>query len=428
MQRFALRSKAMSETGEISAGRWSFVPDIVPQSASAYDDARNAYIEQLVGSLGPLAVYEYGRVGAPGISDIDLLVVVDPEKPVRRLRPPSLDPAGRYLIDKPVLLSPEAFRNLRRLLFIDPLDHLFGRRIDPLDLPEDEARIVNAGIFLDFSHVLLHRFNKMRFVRRLSIRNTLLRLNSIHHSASLAERVGAELGEGTVSLLAAVRDLRGSWFEEPRYDVAAALLEQAVPALLQLLEAVTGVAEAQHWSAIEGAWSDSPVVQIAPTSFSLFSKDSVRFNEQQDGAGMGGPSFTAGGSSYNLSASILCLPRFAYLHLLACSSSSATIPRVIRRRLGDDTVAGTTSRFYQQVIGERMRIASECWDFLDARNLFGFGQFPPCGIVEEFLRPRSFRLLLARHLPGRVIARFSRALARRDLRRAVACLRELERS
>lgn len=427
-QRFESRPKAMADGQDVSAGRWVFRADIVPQARSAYDDARNSYIEQLVADLAPLAVYEYGRVGAPGISDIDLLVVVDPERSVRKVKPPVLDSSGRYLIDKPILLSPNAFRNLRRLIFVDPLDPLYGQTSTPIEVPDEEARILSAALFIDFSHILLHRFNKMRFVRRLSIRNTLLRLNSIHHSARVAERCGAAVGQDVKSLLAAVHDLRSNWFERPQYDVAADLLEQAVPVLLQLFDAVDRAADEQGWCRNQGPLNNPPTVQIAPTSFSLFSPYFVRFNDGQTQAGMSGPTFSIGWSSYNFSGSILCLPLFAYLHLHACANGRGTISRMIRRRLGSDDESGALSGLYQRVIAERMELASECWDFLDLRNLFGLGQFPSCGMVQEFVRPSSPKAMLAAHIPGRIIAWASRALAQRELRSAVNRLSGMSRS
>jgi hypothetical protein len=415
----------MDEQKEVTVDRWSFVVDAFPYSAQAYDDARAIYIEKLVDDLSPLAVYEYGRVGVVGISDIDLLVILDPEQSIRRAREPQLDAVGRYLIDKPILLSPDAFRNLRKLIYIDPLENRYGQASPPVDIPEGHTRILSAALFVDFSHILLHRFNKMHFVRRLSLRNTLLRLNSLHHSARLAELCGANVGEEVVSLLAQIRDLRSHWFSRPRYDIVACLLHQAVPALIHLFDAVSQVANDQGWCGFEEPWNEPPMLQIAPTSFSVFSSAFVDFDDPENRVGVRGPSFSIGGSNYNFTGSVAALPPFAYLHLEACANGSGVISRLIRRKLGAPRGGDRVSELYQSVILERMAIGAKHWEFLDRLCLSGFGQFPTYGMPQEFLRPSDPKAALTTHLPSQIVAGVSRVLARRSLRQAAARLDEI---
>jgi len=363
-------------------------------------------------------------VGVPGISDIDLLVVLDPEKRPRNSRRPKLDAAGRYLIDKPILLSPEAFRNLRALIYIDLLEPRFGQLAPPIDLPEEAARIVSAALFADFSHILLHRFNKMHFVRRLSLRNTLLRLNSLHHSARLVECCGGSVGEEASALLAEVRDLRSHWFERPNYDGVARLLGRAVPVLMQLFDSVSRAVHEQGWCSTEEPWAEPPFLQIAPTSFSMFSSRFLGLDNARARVGMRGPSFSIGGSNYNLTGSISFLPPYAYLHLQACADGTGTISRLIRRKLGPPLDLERVSARYRDVIRDRMEIGSRHWDFLDGRDLSGFGQFPTYGMPQEFLPPKGSRAMLTGHLPSQVIAGLSRLLARRALRQAATRLNE----
>jgi predicted nucleotidyltransferase len=118
-----------------------------PLTSEAYADARTAMLARCNRDLGVRAVYQFGAIECPGLSDLDLLVVLDdavsgvPEP----LRLASVDPQTAYVLDHDPLFVGEAAAPLLAAVF-----PLFGARQvwgDVLHLPvsEDYAQDVRLS-------------------------------------------------------------------------------------------------------------------------------------------------------------------------------------------------------------------------------------------------------------------------------------------
>ena len=386
----------------VRAGTYQFVLDVVDVPPDSYARALEAYIDSAIRSIKPVAIYEYGRVTNPGISDIDLIIVTGHES---RGLPLHLDSFVGYFIDKPVLIPVELFSQLPRMIYAPPLKHCWGEKLDLVSATPDNRMIISAIQLIDASQILLHRMIKMSLRRRVSVRAALLRLNSIGHSVKLAAASGVTVDKRTTDFIGEVSRLRATWLDAPDYELLADLLKQAAEELASVLRGLGDAARQNGWYTPEEEEYEERVVQVTPTSFSVYSNAGAQAGHVE--RGLSGPSISLRRSSADLSFSVASLPLFAFRHLQACGGGNGVIPRALRRIVGVEE-SPAVSEAYRSTLGERMLLGSRHWELLRKNGLLRFGQFPIYGVPLESLARGG----LASHLKDRLPAEIVGAAAR----------------
>jgi hypothetical protein len=211
-----------------------------PERASVPDYAgAAAELEGLLAELpGAVAVYRFGNVGAPGISDIDRLVVVESADAVQNVWN-RLSARTRYLaLHSAFLLDPQTFARHRWFSDIGPLDLAWG---DPLPFEERptgqgcEALIAAENLLVE-----LLKLNKLATTRRAKVRSVLCELNTVRFDLELGgiDRLAAPTAWDLVDHVTA---LRGAWWrleEEERISGFRRLLDTALPAIHDALAGV----------------------------------------------------------------------------------------------------------------------------------------------------------------------------------------------
>ncbi|HYP48635.1 MAG TPA: hypothetical protein VEQ61_08375, partial [Thermoleophilaceae bacterium] len=209
-----------------------------PRPAELRDYARaSEEIEARLGELpGVLAVYRFGGVSAPGISDVDRLAVVDVDAPV----PPvwaTLTEATRALsLHPPFLVDPVTFAGHRLISQLEPLELASGSAIGLQERPEPGyvARLLGAESLL----LNVVRLVKYRVTGRVKVRSVLCQLHTVRHGLELAglDRAGAP---AAWALSDEVSALRCAWFAlapKRREGQLRQLVLAALPALLAALD------------------------------------------------------------------------------------------------------------------------------------------------------------------------------------------------
>jgi hypothetical protein len=157
-----------------------------PASTSEYDEAA-AEFESLLSELpGAVAVYRFGNVRAPGISDLDRLVVVETSGP----RPVPdrwrrLSARTRYLaLHSPFLVDSRTFATHRWFSDASPLDLGSGSsvEIEPRPCPE----FTNALIAAEGLVETLLKLAKLGTTGRAKVRSLLCELNTVRLNLELA--------------------------------------------------------------------------------------------------------------------------------------------------------------------------------------------------------------------------------------------------
>ena len=145
---------------------------------------------------GALSVYTYGEVSAPGISDLDVLVVS--ERPVRL----ELGGKARWVLGhSPEVLTPEHFEEIGRRVDTRNLQLAWGEDLGVPEVPEGAKLSLGVSYAAYRAQALHAAFS----TRRLKARTLLRHLHALKYNFSL-------LGFEEPAFFKDVEALRGLWF------------------------------------------------------------------------------------------------------------------------------------------------------------------------------------------------------------------------
>jgi len=238
----------------IAAARATRWPE--PVAAEDYGAVRDAYISRLLGSGAVKAVYQVGSVGAPGLSDLDLFVVL--KEPVPRAvdqlaRIGAGGPRERYVLKHgQFLVNEETFRRLPALFLGSNVRRVWGEGIAVPSLPSEEERPLRFLFNVDMMTKRLAGFVRdLEEEGTLPVRPTIAHLNSVRFNIALArEWTDTAPHEDYAEQ---VDRLRAEWFGLDRstaLERLGVLLRRARDVLGGLLEAAGR--EAARWQRAPG--------------------------------------------------------------------------------------------------------------------------------------------------------------------------------
>jgi hypothetical protein len=177
---------------------FTMVNDTQPISIEVYEKVVNRYIAFVSAFPIVKAVYQIGSVGAPGVSDLDLVVVVencyDPAQMNQlSVLQPQTDNLIKYLFIHDIYLyDRESFSNFHYTNYCDNLILLYGAPQPIVKTDETEKRALFLQIIFDFVSSRLAQFQQFLASRQLSVRGALVRLSSIRHSYKMLNDLGIE--------------------------------------------------------------------------------------------------------------------------------------------------------------------------------------------------------------------------------------------
>jgi hypothetical protein len=167
----------------------------------------------------PIAIYQIGQVSAPGISDLDLVVVFEGEQPIdwsqyQPQRFPSW--VQELLTHPPYCCSERVWPDLLAWFPTFNLDHVWGERLPAPKLPEGYVSGCSLGMLVDYLITKVPRdFLWIAWERPLRLRILLAMLHSLKHTVKLAVQAGFPVSERAQQSIAEVDSLRRSWFDSP---------------------------------------------------------------------------------------------------------------------------------------------------------------------------------------------------------------------
>lgn len=209
-----------------------------------YEDTISEYVSRVSRIPDVHAIYQIGSITAPGISDIDLLVVLNDKltfsSPKEYL--PHDSSKGCYLfIHPPILVPISLIKNICMIYPIFDIKKIYGENFEISAPQRDKLSPTISAILNDF--IIL--FYPVEFISVLvsgkgDVRHLLLRLNGVKHSISLYKtlRVG-EIPPEWDSFIEETTELRQNWFtlkEKSRNKLLLNLLQEAVYLSVDLVD------------------------------------------------------------------------------------------------------------------------------------------------------------------------------------------------
>ena len=178
-----------------------FVRDITHIGHDVYNTVTDRYIAHISKLSFVKSVYQIGSVRDPGISDLDMIVVVDECYDPLKIGLLSIFRNNIHCQSKNTFLHDIYLynqRSFKRILYSNYCDNmklLYG--VDQnLDVPDrSELDILSMQIIFDFVASRLAQFQQFIASGRISLRGILVRVSSIKHSYSLLARLGIKDSE-----------------------------------------------------------------------------------------------------------------------------------------------------------------------------------------------------------------------------------------
>ena len=178
--------------------RFKVVNDIQSIPPKVYKEVVDRYVGYVSAFPFVKAVYQIGSVSAPGISDLDLVVVVENCYDPLRMNQLSVlqsqtDPLLKYLFIHDIYLyDRDSFGNLHYTVYCNDLVHLYGAPQPIVQLDEAEKEALCLQIIFDFVSSRLAQFQQLLANPQLSARGAVVRLSSIRHSYKMLNDLGIE--------------------------------------------------------------------------------------------------------------------------------------------------------------------------------------------------------------------------------------------
>jgi len=189
-----------------------WVLDRMPTHAASREYEQTAAVmkDRIALLPGLRSVYSTGSVSVPGISDLDLIAVVDGNGPF-----PSvwgvLSERERYVaMHTPFLVDVETFARHRWFAHIDPLVLVLGEGVEIEDPPHPEPLALLAGV--EGLIAMRLKLEKQRRTARLKVRPTLCELNNLRHDLRLAG-LPETAAPRAWAVVSEVTELRAVWWQ-----------------------------------------------------------------------------------------------------------------------------------------------------------------------------------------------------------------------
>jgi hypothetical protein len=218
-----------SHFGDFASGPFSDLPR--PVLRERYDDAIDLLLRRWTSlQQKPLAIYQLGQVGAPGISDLDFIVVVPRGQQVNwtEFQPESFPKwVQEMFTHAPYLCDTAAWTCLPAWFPVFDLRFLWGERFATPTIPDSVKAGSALGAVVDYLLVKLPRdILWLAWSRPRRIASLLCVLHSFKYTLRLAEEAGIPVSAEAVSTTVEVDRLRGTWFdlaEAKRIEILASL-------------------------------------------------------------------------------------------------------------------------------------------------------------------------------------------------------------
>ena len=211
-------------------------------SLTDYKELMNYIIKKYSKIDGLASIYSWGYISAPGISDLDIIFVLENKAnnalPFFNRSFYFLNAKNRYLVRHPFIFIDEgSFKNVRyaypntyfRLLYGDDIKI---NNISSMDSYYSSAGLLNDIIIRHYPRDFINQFMNSG----INVRDTLLRLNSLKYSIKTLENLTKEKNKEWNSKLRLIEELRKNWFNSNNFDLLVSLNNDAVDITIDIIE------------------------------------------------------------------------------------------------------------------------------------------------------------------------------------------------
>jgi hypothetical protein len=224
-------------------------PELI--SSGQYLRAREEYLEMAVRTRALRSIYQIGEISDPGISDLDLVLILDSRPPKgcgKEYSIFSLPGWMQYIfLHEPIIYDNFLAKDMFKIEAIFSMQHLWGERVS-FDKPcGKEKEKFYLSMLLDICVKLYPRqFLEILSSRVMNVRKALISLKSLGYPLHIFFELTRKDIDGAAEFIESVQGLRSRWFNmnNDRYGVLIEKLKEAVRISLLLISGLNKFLEA----------------------------------------------------------------------------------------------------------------------------------------------------------------------------------------
>lgn len=330
----------------------------------------NKYIEEVKKINGVLSIYQIGGIKNPGISDIDLVVVVNeifnyfdfPKLSVKNVF--KNDPIALYLFTHDVaIMDKDSFLNVNYIAYFTNLKYLYGEKLTQVKLQEEEEKVVSFAILVDYTISRLHQFqttNKSFF----SIRNNIIRTSSIKHSIALGRRIGINYDFQQIENKMEI--IRNNWFENEDKGLIVDLLNESKELFLKLVIEANKIFQSQILYFAANEYKNLLLMMVDNHAITIFLDTNYNF-EKENWVGLT-KIFNEMTEKEN---SLLLYPRELFFHYLTYKEiGDQYFQQKLIGKLTNSNLIFSVQELYKSTVKKRCLYISKFYSFLNRNRIY----------------------------------------------------------
>lgn len=166
---------------------WTDMPVVC--ESDDYTEAISRYTESILSGSDLLGIYQIGGISVPGVSDLDLIVVLKDNLENSRAcdySPATLTDKYRYLfMHSPYFLNASTFTDIHKLFPIFEMKHIYGQQLPLADVSTQRRESIRLSSAVDYLPYLMMNYLHTIVSRTIHTRPMLCLLHSLNHSLQL---------------------------------------------------------------------------------------------------------------------------------------------------------------------------------------------------------------------------------------------------
>ena len=328
-----------------------------------YAIARNHIISYYSNTRDVISIYEYGSVSSPGVSDLDIILVLKDKVHSREsdieFSNISSD-VNSLVVDGTVMKMPE--RVFSKINYFDQfnLAKLSGKEIALEGITESDKFSLEVISVIDWLPERILRLTRMLNNEVINISNILCILHSFSYSIEKINKLTND-NHNSDNVLSLIQSLRNEWYsiEDPEESLIECIRDSITLGYRYLCIF-------KEYLDAKDIFRNSIIDQVDDIKLELFKNHFVIFVSQDDHAYLE----KTGLSISNSSEVFVSLPNFFYPHFYNLSSQKGLLSDVMKNKINPYTelTSEVLSDKYKTVLTNKMNLAEENAQFLKVNN------------------------------------------------------------
>ncbi len=328
-------------------------------SQDFYQSARDLIVSYYSHNTDIVSIYEYGSVSSPGVSDLDMILVLKNEvnSKEQELEFSNIgNDVNSLVIDGTVMKMPE--KVFCKLNYLDNFNliKLLGKEIIAEEIDEKDESLLEIISIIDWLPERILRLTRAINNEVINISNVLCILHSLSYSIKKINKLTGDT-HNSERILNLIQSLRNEWhsMDEPE-KIFLSCIRNSISLGYRYIDIF------EKYLADKHIFDNSQVDKLGDINLELFSNHFISFTSKHKG-----PSHEKSGlSASDFDNAFVSVSSFFYPHFYYLSSQKGLLSQVMRSKINpySQLVTESISDRYKKVLKNKIELAEVNAQFL----------------------------------------------------------------